>query len=129
MLIHHGDRALLGRQKVWPAGMHSVLAGFVEPGESLEDAVAREVFEEVGIAIDEIRYHSSQPWPFPASIMLGFYGRARTAELSVNTDELESARWYHRDELLASPEDRVFRLPRRDSISYRLIRDWLDAAG
>jgi len=129
MLIHHGDRVLLGRQKVWPPGMHSVLAGFVEPGESLEDAVAREVFEEAGIAIDDIRYHSSQPWPFPASIMLGFYGRAKTAELTINTDELESGRWYGRDELLDSPEDETFRLPRRDSISYRLIRDWLDGAG
>ncbi len=129
MLIHHGAHALLGRQRIWPKGMHSVLAGFVEPGESLEDAVAREVFEEVGIAIDAITYHSSQPWPFPSSIMLGFYGRASTADLRVNTDELESARWYHRDELLASPEDATFRLPRRDSISYRLIRDWLDETG
>ncbi len=129
MLIHHGARALLGRQKVWPRGMHSVLAGFVEPGESLEDAVAREVFEEAGIEIADIAYHSSQPWPFPSSIMLGFYGRAKSAELTINTDELESARWYHRDELLASPEDETFRLPRRDSISWRLIRDWLDGTG
>ncbi|UCH76221.1 MAG: NAD(+) diphosphatase [Rhodospirillales bacterium] len=129
MLIHHGDRALLGRQRIWPQGMHSVLAGFVEPGESLEDAVAREVFEEAGIEIDEIRYHSSQPWPFPSSIMLGFYGRARTDALAINTDELESGRWYGRDELRNSPEDESFRLPRRDSISYRLIRDWLDGAG
>jgi len=126
MLIHHGDNVLLGRQKVWPPGMHSVLAGFVEPGESLEDAVAREVFEEAGIEIDDIAYHSSQPWPFPASIMLGFYGRATSADLAIDTDELETGRWYHRDELLNSPEDESFRLPRRDSISYRLIRDWLD---
>jgi NAD+ diphosphatase len=129
MLIHQGEHALLGRQKIWPQGMHSVLAGFVEPGESLEDAVAREVLEEAGIEIDEIEYHSSQPWPFPSSIMLGFYGRAKSAELAINTDELESGRWYHRDELLASPEDESFRLPRRDSISYRLIRDWLDGTG
>jgi NAD+ diphosphatase len=129
MLIHHGDDVLLGRQKIWPPGMHSVLAGFVEPGESLEDAVAREVFEEAGIAIDDIRYHSSQPWPFPSSIMLGFYGRAKGAKLNINTDELESGRWYSRAELLASPENETFRLPRRDSISYRLIRDWLDGTG
>ncbi len=126
MLIHHGDRVLLGRQKIWPPGMHSVLAGFVEPGESLEDAVAREVFEEAGIEIDDIRYHSSQPWPFPSSIMLGFYGRAKSADLAINTGELEAGRWYGRDELLDSPEDETFRLPRRDSISWRLIRDWLD---
>ena len=126
MLIHHGDHVLLGRQAAWPPGRHSVLAGFVEPGESLEDAVAREVFEEAGIEIDEITYHSSQPWPFPASIMLGFYGRAKHMELTIDTDELQSGRWYHRDELLSSPEDETFRLPRHDSISYRLIRDWLD---
>ena len=126
MLIHHGDHVLLGRQAVWMPGMQSVLAGFVEPGESLEDAVAREVFEEAGVEIEDITYHSSQPWPFPSSIMLGFSARATGMELNIDTDELESGRWFHRDELLASPEDESFRLPRRDSISYRLIRDWLD---
>lgn len=126
MLIHHGDHVLLGRQAAWPPGRHSVLAGFVEPGESLEDAVAREVLEEAGVEIDNVTYHSSQPWPFPSSIMLGFYGRAKSMELTIDTDELESGRWYRRDELLSSPEDETFRLPRRDSISYRLIRDWLD---
>ncbi len=125
MLIHDGERVLLGRQAAWPAGMHSVLAGFVEPGESLEDAVAREVFEEAGIEIDEITYHSSQPWPFPASIMLGFSARARTTTLNVNRDELEDARWYDKSFLLASPEDENFYLPRRDSISWRLIEDWM----
>jgi NAD+ diphosphatase len=129
MLIHHGDHVLLARQTVWPPGMHSVLAGFVEPGESLEDAVAREVFEEAGVEIDDVTYHSSQPWPFPASIMLGFYGRAKSRDLNIDTDELESGRWYHRDDLLNSPEDETFRLPRRDSISYRLIEDWLDGTG
>lgn len=129
MLIHHGNHVLLGRQRVWMPGMHSVLAGFVEPGESLEDAVAREVFEEAGVTVDEVEYHSSQPWPFPASIMLGFYGRAKRMDLDVDTDELETARWFHRDEILASPEDETFRLPRRDSISYRLITDWLKETG
>lgn len=128
MLVHHGDYILLGRQTVWAPGMQSVLAGFVEPGESLEDAVAREVMEEAGVAVDDVTYHSSQPWPFPSSIMLGFSARARAKELNIDTDELESGRWFHRDELLASPEDETFRLPRRDSISYRLIRDWLDGA-
>ena len=125
MLIHDGERVLLGRQAVWSPGMHSVLAGFVEPGESLEDAVAREVFEEAGIEIGEITYHSSQPWPFPASIMLGFSARATTTALNVNREELEDARWCERAELLASPEDETFHLPRRDSISYRLIEDWM----
>lgn len=126
MLVHDGgERVILGRQRVWPAGMHSVLAGFVEPGESLEDAVAREVFEEAGIAVTDVTYHSSQPWPFPASIMLGFYARAATDVLRVNQDELETARWFSRGELRASPEDETFRLPRRDSIARRLIEDWL----
>ncbi len=126
MLVHDGgDRAILGRQKIWPQGMHSVLAGFVEPGESLEDAVAREVFEEVGVVVEDVTYHSSQPWPFPASIMLGFWARARTDRLEVNRFELESARWVSRDEMRASPEDETFRLPRRDSIARRLVEDWL----
>jgi NAD+ diphosphatase len=126
MLVHDGgDRVVLGRQKIWPPGMHSVLAGFVEPGESLEDAVRREVAEEVGIALAEVTYHSSQPWPFPSSIMLGFMARAATTDLDPATDEIETARWYTRAELRASPENEAFRLPRRDSIARRLVEDWL----
>jgi NAD+ diphosphatase len=125
MLISDGDHVILGRQKVWPKGMHSVLAGFVEPGESLEDAVAREVLEEVGVPIADVTYHSSQPWPFPASIMLGFAARALSRELRPNLEELELARWFTRDELRRSPEDETFRLPRRDSIARRLVDDWL----
>jgi NAD+ diphosphatase len=126
MLVHDGgERAVLGRQKQWPPGMHSVLAGFVEPGESLEDAVRREVAEEVGLAVTEVRYQSSQPWPFPASIMLGFTARAPAAALTLAGDELETARWCTRAELRASPEDEGFRLPRRDSIARRLVEDWL----
>ncbi len=125
MLIHDGgDRCILGRQKVWRKGQHSVLAGFVEPGESLEDAVAREVQEEAGVPIVDVTYHSSQPWPFPSSIMLGFYGRATETELDVNTEELEGARWFTRDEIANCPNDDDFRLPRPDSISRRLIEDW-----
>ena len=126
MLVHDGgDRVLLGRQRMWRTGQHSVLAGFVEPGESLEQAVAREVREEVGIAVTDIAYHSSQPWPFPSSIMLGFVARALEVELRVNRAELEHAAWYSREEVRNSPEDDAFRLPRRDSISRRLIEDWL----
>ncbi len=128
MLVHDGGRrCVLGRQAVWPPGMHSVLAGFVEPGESLEDAVAREVMEEVGLPVVDVRYHSSQPWPFPSSLMLGFYARATDDLLAVNDGELESARWLTRDEVLASPEDETLRLPRRDSIARRLVEDWLAA--
>ena len=125
MLVHHGDNCLLGRQKIWPAGMHSTLAGFVEPGESLEEAVMREVAEEAGVRLRWPRYHSSQPWPFPASIMLGFHAEARSMDLDVNTGELERAAWYSRAELLDSPEDQSFRLPRKDSIARRLVDDWL----
>jgi NAD+ diphosphatase len=105
--------------------MHSVLAGFVEPGENLEEAVTREVAEEVGIAVTDVRYQSSQPWPFPASIMLGFTARALATDLQLADDELETARWYSRAELRASPENESFRLPRRDSIARRLVEDWL----
>jgi NAD+ diphosphatase len=127
MLVHERDRALLGRQAQWPPGMHSVLAGFVEPGESLEEAVAREVMEEVGIPVADVRYHSSQPWPFPASIMLGFTARALSPEIRLSPDEIESAHWFTRDELRRSPENETFRLSRRDSISRRLVDDWLAA--
>ncbi|MGE5200482.1 MAG: NAD(+) diphosphatase [Acidobacteriota bacterium] len=125
MLVTDGDRALLGRQKIWPKGQHSTLAGFVEPGESLEEAVAREVQEETGIVVDDVTYHSSQPWPFPASIMLGFTARAATTDIELDPAELEAARWFDRDYILAHPEDDEFRLPRRDSIARRLIEDWL----
>ncbi len=126
MLVTSGDKALLGRQRDWPPGRHSTLAGFVEPGESLEEAVAREVMEEVGVPVGEIRYHSSQPWPFPASIMLGFTAQALDERLAIDPNEIDAAAWFTRGELKASPEDERLTLPRRDSIAYRLIRDWLE---
>lgn len=126
MLVHQGgERCLLGRQAAWPPGMHSTLAGFVEPGESLEEAVAREVFEETRIELGSVTYHSSQPWPFPASLMLGFHAEARTTEITVDKAELDDARWYERAWLLAHQDDEHFRLPRRDSIARRLLEDWL----
>jgi NAD+ diphosphatase len=125
MLVTDGERALLGRQKVWPKGQYSTLAGFVEPGESLEQAVAREVHEETGIVVTDVTYHSSQPWPFPASIMLGFTARAVTTEINLAVDELEGARWFERSYMKGHPDDDEFRLPRRDSIARRLIEDWL----
>lgn len=126
MLVHDeaGEKALLGRQAVWPEGRYSTLAGFVEPGETLEEAVAREVYEETGVEVRDVRYHSSQPWPFPASIMLGFHAEAKTTEIFRRDDELEDAQWFSRDELMN------FRalgkgLPSKDSIARRLIEDWL----
>jgi NAD+ diphosphatase len=123
VLVSDGERALLGRQATWPIGRYSTIAGFVEPGESLEDAVAREVFEETGIKVDQIEYHSSQPWPFPASLMLGFTARALTTEIHLRDEELEDARWFSRADL--APAGAL--LPPRTSISFRLIEHWFDA--
>jgi NAD+ diphosphatase len=125
MLVTHDDNALVGRSRNFPPGMYSTLAGFLEPGESLEDAVAREVQEETGIAVGTVEYHSSQPWPFPANIMLGFHAQALTTEITVDPGELEDARWIERGWLLSHVDDDSFRLPRRDSIARRLIEDWL----
>jgi NAD+ diphosphatase len=125
MLVTDGERALMGRSKNFVPGMYSTLAGFVEPGESLEDAVAREVREETGIEVGAVHYHSSQPWPFPANIMLGFYAEALTSGITVDYGELEDARWYARDWLSSHVDDDSFRLPRLDSIARRLIEDWL----
>jgi NAD+ diphosphatase len=125
MLVTDGDRALLGRNRNFLPGMYSTLAGFVEPGESLEDAVAREVREETAIEVAAVHYHSSQPWPFPANIMLGFYAEAASTAITVDYGELEDARWFERDWLLSHADDDNFRLPRRDSIARRLIEDWL----
>ena len=125
MLVHDGDRCLMSRQSHWPPGMHSTLAGFLEPGESLEEAVAREVYEETGVRVADVRYHSSQPWPFPASIMVGFYARAVGGEFRPDLDELESAGWYTRDQLKTIGDNENFRLPNAYSIARRLIEDWL----
>jgi NAD+ diphosphatase len=125
VLISDGDRALLGRQASWPVGRYSTIAGFVEPGESLEDAVAREVFEETGVIVERIEYHSSQPWPFPASLMLGFTAHALTSEVHLRDQELEDARWFSRAEIASTGA----LLPPRQSISFRLIEHWFDAGG
>lgn len=124
MLVTDGDSCLLGRQAAWPRGRYSTLAGFVEPGESLEVAVAREVFEEAGVRVKNVRYHGSQPWPFPASIMLGFYADAASTEVRVDERELEDARWFTRDEVLQGRTKGLL-MPRGDSIASRLIMDWL----
>ena len=129
MLVHTGsggdESCLVGRQAAWPPGMFSALAGFVEPGESLESAVAREVLEETGIAVDVVRYHSSQPWPFPTSIMLGFYATSPGGDVQVDTEELEQAVWVRRSDLEYAIRAREVRLPPPFSIARRLIDDWL----
>jgi NAD+ diphosphatase len=128
MLVHRGDRALLGHSTRFPKStMYSTLAGFVEPGESLEEAVRREVQEESGITVGAVHYHSSQPWPFPGNIMLGFYAEALTEEITIDPDELKDARWFSRDDI-RNRSQLGFDLPRVDSIARRLIEDWLAAA-
>lgn len=125
VLVSDGERALLGRQALWPAGRYSTIAGFVEPGESLEDAVAREVLEETGIEVNQIEYLASQPWPFPASLMLGFTAHALTLEVLLHDQELEDARWFTRAEVAAGRP----RLPPNPSISFGLIEHWYNAGG
>jgi NAD+ diphosphatase len=126
MLITHGERLLLGQSLKFPKdrNFYSTLAGFVEPGESLEDAVRREVFEEVGVRVGEVAYHSSQPWPFPASLMLGFYGEALSEEIVLEEAEMRDARWFTRADI-ANRQMLGFDLPPMDSIARRLIEDWL----
>jgi NAD+ diphosphatase len=131
MLVTDGDRALLGRQAQWPAGRYSALAGFVEPGESLEEAVAREVREEAGVWVADVRYRSSQPWPFPTSLMLGFSARWAGGEPVVRDGELEDVGWFTRQAIV----DGDVLLPPPTAIARRLIDEWLgddeapDAAG
>ena len=122
VLVADGDRCLLGRQASWPPGRYSTIAGFVEPGESLEDAVAREVLEETAVHVRSVNYHSSQPWPFPSSLMVGFHATADSSQPVQVTNELEHARWFTREELT---EGGSVLLPPSQSISYRLITTWL----
>lgn len=132
MLVTDGDHCLLGRQEKWPEGMVSTLAGFVEPGETLEEAVAREVAEEAGVRVGRVTYRASQPWPFPSSLMLGFWAEAETTAIQIDTRELADARWFHRSDLhhMGEVEDGAsgWKLPRRDSISRWLIETWRDGA-
>lgn len=123
VLITDGERALLGRQAAWPPGRYSTIAGFVEPGESLEDAVAREVREETGVIVDTVDYHSSQPWPFPSSLMLGFTAHTSSTEILRIDDELEDARWWTRAQIAGG----AVGLPITHSISFRLVEDWYDS--
>lgn len=118
------DRALLGRQVHWPEGRFSTLAGFVEPGESIEQSVVREVFEEAGVTVGEVEYVASQPWPFPSSLMLGFFARATSSEITVDGEEIHEARWFSREELAAGFETGEVLPPYGISIASRLIERW-----
>jgi NAD+ diphosphatase len=120
VLVRDGERALLGRQRGWPAGMYSTLAGFVEPGETAEDAVVREVYEETGVRVGEVNYFGSESWPFPRSLMLAFTARAETTDVRVG-EELDDARWFSRDDIVAMQDRTRSRLPHFETIARRLL--------
>lgn len=124
-----GDRCLLGRNANFPAAMYSCLAGFIEPGETIEDAVRRETLEESGIAVGRVRYHASQPWPMPHTLMIGVYGEAKSFDIVADTTELEDCRWFDRAETQAMLETALGEnaaTPPPGAIAHRLMRDWLD---
>lgn len=129
VIVEDGDACLLGRQRGWPAGRYSTLAGFIEPGESLEDAVRREVREESGVEVLHATYHSSQPWPLPASLMVGFTATAKTREIHLRDDELEDARWFTADDIVRGITAGTLGVPPPLSVSYRLIEHWLERRG
>lgn len=127
MRVTAGDKILLARQASWPEHRYSVLAGFVEIGETLESAVQREVFEEVGVKVDNIRYHSSQPWPFPNSMMLAYSAEANDTSLDLEDDDIDQALWLTAAELREQMQSGNVLPPPNLSISYRLIDDWFQA--
>jgi len=127
MLITHGDSVLIGRSPGWPEGMYSLLAGFVEPGETLEAAVRREVMEEAGVRVGDVQYLASQPWPFPASLMIGCSGQALSLEITIDPVEIEDAMWVTKSEMMqvfAGDHDKL--LPaRKGAIAHFLLQNWL----
>lgn len=125
MLVEHDGACLLGRQPMWPPGRYSTLAGFVEPGEALEDAVRREVAEESGVIVDEVHYHSSQPWPMPASLMVAFTATAVSRDIAKRDHELEDARWFTPQQIVDGLNDHSFLPSMALSVSYQLLADWL----
>jgi NAD+ diphosphatase len=123
VLVHRDERCLLGRQPTWPQRRFSTIAGFVEPGESLEDAVRREVLEETNIQVSNCQYFASQPWPFPAALMIGFHASADSEQIRLNDAELAEACWLSREEIAAG----AVILPPRASVAWKLIEAWFDA--
>ncbi len=130
MLAHHDDACLVGRQKGWPEGMFSSLAGFMEPGETIEEAVAREMQEEAGIDITSVRYLGTQPWPFPASMMIGCLAEASGRDITLDDEELEEARWISREDVRrAMNGDGPIGVPPRMAIAHQLMRAFVDGEG
>ena len=126
VLVSFGEYCLLGRQKIWPKGMYSTIAGFVEPGESVEDAVIREVNEETGIIVEKLEYQYSQPWLFPSSLMLGFTASAKGNDIKIDKNELEDARWFSRKEIKDNLKKGLLRIPSKVAIAYHLIEEWFN---
>ncbi|GIK47734.1 MAG: NAD(+) diphosphatase [Hyphomonadaceae bacterium] len=129
MLPTFGDKCFLGRQRAWPRGMHSALAGFIEPGEPIEEAVARETLEEAGLRVREVRMHSTQPWPFPHSLMIGVLCEVENDDETVDTFELESGRWFTREEarlLIAAKHPDAF-CPPPFAIAHQLLKTWAES--
>jgi len=125
--VTRDDKCLMARKEGWPEGMYSIVAGYVDHGESLEDAVAREVFEETGIKIKSTRYHSSQPWPFPYTLMLGYFAEAEEGKILVDRHELEDARWFSREDIIEGLTNGSHLLPSSFSISRKLISEWFNS--
>jgi NAD+ diphosphatase len=128
MLVEHQDKLLLARQTHWPERRYSALAGFVEPGETIEEAVAREVFEEAGVRVRDVRYISNQPWPFPSQLMIGCHAFVDDAELEIDTTELEEVYWFTREEVaaaMAGDENGRLLTPPSVAIAYQLLQWWL----
>ncbi len=126
VLVSKGEKCLLARQAKWRKNQYATVAGFVEPGETLEQAVAREVKEETGVVLDKIYYHSSQPWPFPATIMLGFTAEAASEEIVLGDHELEDAKWFSREEIITNVREGKLLFPSRISISFKLVEFWFN---
>ena len=129
MLIISNDKVLLGRGKGWPEGAMSALAGFISPGETIEEAVKRETYEEVGIKIKNAEYIFSQPWPWPSQLMIGMICEAESEDLNINTDEIEEAKWFKKDQVKAvydNSGDHFLRLP-KFTIAHHLLRNWIDS--
>ena len=129
MLVVHEDSVLLGRGATWPEGAYSALAGFVSPGETLEEAVRREVWEETGVTVENSKYVMSQPWPFPSQLMMGMICEAKGRKLTINTKEIETAQWFDRAtiEAVFAKESEAFLRPPRFTIAHQLLRWWIDA--
>jgi NAD+ diphosphatase len=128
MLVTAGNHCLLGRNKRFAGGYYSTLAGFIEPGETIEEAVRREVYEEVRVRVGSVRYFASQPWPFPSSLMIGCFGESLSRDIEVDGNEILAARWFERSEVkrMLEGESHEVKLPRREAIAFHLIRNWVD---